>query len=72
MDLYLLACGDVFPDRLRCSLHGLGSDRQIGQELQLLSPVMKSTEFGDLPFRFAQGGLRGKILGDGFPLDLPV
>jgi hypothetical protein len=36
----------------------------------LASQGLKSPEFGDLFFRFAQGGLRRKILGDGFALDL--
>jgi hypothetical protein len=37
---------------------------------QLAGQGLKSAEFGDLLFRFAQGGLRRKILGSGFPPDL--
>jgi hypothetical protein len=37
---------------------------------QLAGQGLKSPEFSDLPFGFAQGGLRGKILGDGFSPDL--
>jgi hypothetical protein len=41
LDLCLLRGGDIFPDDLRRALHSLGGELQIGQEFQLLAPVIE-------------------------------
>jgi hypothetical protein len=41
LNLGLFSCGDVFADGLRVAFHGLGSDLQTGQELQLAASVIE-------------------------------
>jgi len=41
LNLYLLASGDILSNRLRGALHILGSHLQVGEQFDLLAPVIE-------------------------------